>query len=1725
MKLPTFCALCLAAVVAGESARAQGFTYRKIMDTNTPVPGGGASFGAFTPPILTGGRVIFSAGAGTFLAAPGSALVKILGNDFYAPDSPPASPKKFVGFSVTDAEGSELVAAGLWNSFSYVEQGIYRATTGTLSTIVSTTSTTQNFFSFGSPVISAAGNVAFYAIGHAPNFQLKAGIYLADATGARTVIEESLSNDVGSNDLGYTVAMSGEAIAYARGDALKIWKGGVSNVIVRTNLLGRNYAGFSGLCLSGENLGFYGDIYDARGVLTFSRIFTANLTKATPIVDTKDKFPGTRAKFRSFGGSGQNALSLSGENVAFVGFNSNDILKRPASMQGIYLARNKHVTTVVDLNTRIDGKKIAVPSNVSTAEPFGLASRGLEGESVAFTVQFADGTFGMYVAEPIPTGLVVNSTGDADNVHPGDGIASTGALLPDGHAETTLRAAITEANAAPGRSTITFKIPGPGPYRIAPDSALPVVKNRTIIDATTQPGFGFSPIVQLDGVNASGADGLAITGGNCTVRGLVIQNYFRGLFINGPKGRNRIAGNYFGTDVNGINTRENVRAIVIENSAHNTIGGGADLDRNVISGSFGDGLTITGALAKLNEVRGNYIGLDRDGTLPIPNQTGVVIEASVGNLLANNVIAGNSVIGVHIRESTSRSNRLEGNLIGTNAAGLAPIANGLAGVSIEDASSTRIGGNTAERANVISGNSVHGISISGKDAQDNEVQGNLIGTNLNGTAALPNGGDGVHISEGSFNVIGGSAASRNFISGNGGSGVSIDGAKARQNVISANYIGTNRAGNASLGNADGVALTAAENMIGGAKPAMGNVISGNRSSGIDLSGTGAFRNEVLRNYLGLDGNGSVKIPNANHGISISDAPENRIGDPKNGLGNVISGNGANGLRIRGAAARDNRVHGNFIGTDATGLLAQGNTLDGVLIDGAPATVIGAEGAAGNLISANTQRGIQVKDAPDTRIQGNFIGVTNRRAALGNLLHGILVTGDADHTLIGGLPRRADNTIAFGGQDGIHIATNPGRTTAILRNAIYDNQQLGIKYEGASPAAPQITGARTGGGRTRIEGLLSAKTSTRYRIEFFANLVPDGSGFGEGREFLGFANIQTDGAGAATFAAAAKKPSVNIAATATELGGGAPLATSAFSNCFAESSLRLRSFAPVAATPPSVIDAAGNVITARTSGAGSAVFLLNDEASAPEIALEGTDENSTLTVRVRKSAFEKGAVEIGGITGGTLRAIDARTADLTGAGIQLEGWLGRLLIHDIRAGAAVVAGGDSTQPTRIAAHAIGDNVRIQLGSRLARLSAAGIGAGKIVAPAIGSIVVTGDARAGLAGDFEASVTVAGTAADFERLDVKGAVRNATIQVDGRLGRSPFAVPARRSPRALSPQCKSAPSPSRACRPAPSASPSAFSPPAQSTRCRSPPRPSSGTRSARPCSRWVISESSAIDQSRAGRRGRDGRAFNCSPGQSVPQARWTFSPVNAEDSAYQSFRFRECLRAFRARLAPATPRGRSRLPPARRTFRHAGGGRDRMVRRGGLDRFRAGVLLRGHPAARVRSQRRPSAREFVHSRLSGRGTSRGRAARGQRHSFARSPRDVRAAGARESAPLRCAGGLDALRCVAVHRRLPCAGGLPALWRKLPSLPAVARRPLRFARCPARRQTGVARRAGAHRGRHHPMARATRPGRRGLRRLGHHASAPDAHSAPGATRRQGSRPRGTRNFAHRFHTALRG
>lgn len=342
------------------------------------------------------------------------------------------------------------------------------------------------------------------------------------------------------------------------------------------------------------------------------------------------------------------------------------------------------------------------------------------------------------------------------------------------------------------------------------------------------------------------------------------------------------------------------------------------------------------------------------------------------------------------------------------------------------------------QALVITAFSNSGIYVEGVAA--NEIQGCYI---------VGNGLHGIEIWAGRGNLIGGTTASnRNVISSNAAFGIYIRGSAAHTNRIIGNYIGTDPTGSNVWRNEYGIEIeNGSGHLIGGSGVGEGNVISGSRVAGIQLSGDMTGQNVIRGNFIGTDASGSFVVSNAGFGVVINGSSGNTVGGTNAGDRNVISGNGyslgqdAAVYVGNNSDARHNMIVGNYIGTDVTGLKALTNQGHGVIVYGAPSNTI-----VGNVISGNNKCGVYVysfsSQTTGNVIRGNYIG-TDRTGtnSLPNGWSGVKMELSREGILGG-----------TNAADGNVIACNRGGGVDLLYGDLdlVQNNLIGVGSDGVTP---------------------------------------------------------------------------------------------------------------------------------------------------------------------------------------------------------------------------------------------------------------------------------------------------------------------------------------------------------------------------------------------------------------------------------------------------------------------------------------------------------------------------------------------------------------------------------------------------------------------------------------------------------------------------------------------------
>ena len=216
-------------------------------------------------------------------------------------------------------------------------------------------------------------------------------------------------------------------------------------------------------------------------------------------------------------------------------------------------------------------------------------------------------------------------------------------------------------------------------------------------------------------------------------------------------------------------------------------------------------------------------------------------------------------------------------------------------------------------------------------------------------------------------------------------------------------------------------------------------------SGIETHG-GANNCVIRGNFLGTDATGLLPRPN-NSGLEIG-GNNQLVGGTAPGDRNLVSGNTAatfSGALELNGTATNSTVQGNLIGTDATGLHALPNA-GGLAAYGNGNTIGGSAPGAANVVSGNSLYGMWIEGS--IVVQGNLVGVSADGAGpLGNATDGILIHSSSTGCVIGGALSGEGNVVAYNGNFGVNVG---GTNNSVRGNSIHDNGPLGINlYTGAS----------------------------------------------------------------------------------------------------------------------------------------------------------------------------------------------------------------------------------------------------------------------------------------------------------------------------------------------------------------------------------------------------------------------------------------------------------------------------------------------------------------------------------------------------------------------------------------------------------------------------------------------------------------------------------------------------
>ena len=346
------------------------------------------------------------------------------------------------------------------------------------------------------------------------------------------------------------------------------------------------------------------------------------------------------------------------------------------------------------------------------------------------------------------------------------------------------------------------------------------------------------------------------------------------------------------------------------------------------------------------------------------------------------------------------------------------------------------------------------------------------------------------------------------------------------NTIAGNYLGTDAAASTGFGAAQQILIESDNNVVGGATAADRNIVAAG-SVGIRIDGGDG--NQVAGNYFGSDATGSAVLGTLFDGINIENgANGNTIGGATAAEGNVFLGVAFEAVQIAANGGDDTVIQHNAIGLGADGTTVSGGTSDSVLVlAGNARTQI-----LDNTIVDAARYAVQIDgNSTQTVIQGNLIGTDSTLTQQwGSGSSGILVTGSATQTQIGGIGAGEGNVIANNGRSdptasGVELGGGVLQTT-IRGNRIFGNAGIGIDFDGNGQNANDVDGGTptntdidtgpnnlqnyaelvaagvNGSGNFAYQIDTDTLTSGEtYTLDFYATADP-GSGAAQGQRYLG-----------------------------------------------------------------------------------------------------------------------------------------------------------------------------------------------------------------------------------------------------------------------------------------------------------------------------------------------------------------------------------------------------------------------------------------------------------------------------------------------------------------------------------------------------------------------------------------------------------------------------------------------
>ena len=578
-----------------------------------------------------------------------------------------------------------------------------------------------------------------------------------------------LIDGASGNTMGGTAAGAGNLIAGNNSDGIEISGGAASGNLVQGNVIGLKASGGSTLANFGSGVHIVsapdnivgGSVAGASNVLSGNFSHGVHIEKSGSITGNATgnvvlgNYIGTNPAGTTDLGNNQDGVQINGAPTSTVGGNS-------AGARNVISGNNSDGVSVsgASSGTVVKGNYIGTNAAGSAGIANGqfTTGSGVRVGTAGVTIGGTAAGDGNVISGNNAYGIDVNgSTADGTVVQgnligtDATGTAAIGNTLNAGIGVNSGKNTQIGGATAGARNVISGNGPGQADGILIQGTAATgnMIRGNYIgTDVTGLAALGNGG----DGVFIVGQNSNAV-GGTGAGQSNVISDNNHGIEIAAGGSGNLIQGNYIGLNKDGTAALGNGGdGVLIQASPGNIVGGVAPGARNVISANNAAGVDIVGSASTGTIVRGNLIGTDIGGTVDLGNATdGVSINGGINTVVggttaeARNIISGNNNAGVFINagNAPAPNNLVQGNRIGTDAAGTGALGNTFDGVKVGgNAQNNTIGGTVAGAGNEIAYNGTNGVLIDsglGNSALSNSIHSNgSLGINLGLDDVTPN---------------------------------------------------------------------------------------------------------------------------------------------------------------------------------------------------------------------------------------------------------------------------------------------------------------------------------------------------------------------------------------------------------------------------------------------------------------------------------------------------------------------------------------------------------------------------------------------------------------------------------------------------------------------------------------------------------------------------------------------------------------------------------------------------------------------------------------------------------------------------------------------------------------------------------------------------------------------------------------------------------------------------